>query len=154
MTDLSTQTKGIIISDRWEIITINGDEVVKDHQTGLMWERGNSMGILWTQTESYIANLRTGGFSDWRMPTVDELITLFVGRPEGTKTPPFYKGSGEDGFYWEKGVWKRKGEIFRSLWSSTEVSGNPFFEWCVNFGTGRVYWRNRVGSKPGLKCVR
>jgi len=83
--DLSVKSANIkksLIVGRYEIITINGDEVVNDQKTGLMWQRSNSQKMIWAQAKSYARDFRLGGFSDWRLPTIDELKTLFV--PEWT----------------------------------------------------------------------
>ena len=73
----------MLVADRYEILTIKGGEVVIDHKTGLMWQQDNVEIINWSQANKYAKNLKLGGFSDWRLPTIDELKTLIVGVPEG-----------------------------------------------------------------------
>ncbi|MBF0541356.1 MAG: caspase family protein [Nitrospirae bacterium] len=60
----------------------NGDGTVTDTKTGLMWTQKDSYADLgkcmsWDASKSYISGLKTGGHSDWRMPTVDELKGIF-----------------------------------------------------------------------------
>ncbi|MGO9139398.1 MAG: DUF1566 domain-containing protein [Syntrophales bacterium] len=49
-----------------------------DTKTGLMWaETDNGADIDWQGANSYCKNYRGGGFTDWRMPTQDELAGLY-----------------------------------------------------------------------------
>jgi hypothetical protein len=53
------------------------DGTVLDTRTNLMWAaRDNGAGINWKNAKSYCENSRGGGYSDWRMPTQDELAGL------------------------------------------------------------------------------
>ncbi|MGH1364682.1 MAG: DUF1566 domain-containing protein [Calditrichia bacterium] len=57
-----------------------GGKVVYDWQSGLLWQRsGSAYYMAYSQTRSYVDSLnRVGyaGFSDWRMPTLSEAMTL------------------------------------------------------------------------------
>lgn len=56
----------------------NRDETVADTLTGLMWAaRDNGTDISWDDAEEYCENYTGGGYSDWRMPTVVELMSLY-----------------------------------------------------------------------------
>ena len=51
---------------------------VKDTKTGLMWaSKDNGEDINWRDAKRYCENYRGGGYSDWRMPTWDELAGLY-----------------------------------------------------------------------------
>jgi hypothetical protein len=51
--------------------------VVLDTKTNLMWaSRDNGSGINWLNAKSYCENYRGGGYTDWRIPTQDELAGL------------------------------------------------------------------------------
>jgi hypothetical protein len=51
--------------------------VVLDTKTNLMWAaKDNGNTIDWANAKSYCENYRGGGYSDWRMPTQDELAGL------------------------------------------------------------------------------
>jgi hypothetical protein len=55
------------------------DEAVTDLATGLMWQRWASDGKRWDEVPGYLASLnaaRFGGHSDWRLPTVEESLSL------------------------------------------------------------------------------
>ncbi len=51
---------------------------VLDTKTNLMWaSKDNGAGINWYDAKSYCENYRGGGYTDWRMPTHDELASLY-----------------------------------------------------------------------------
>jgi hypothetical protein len=54
------------------------DGTVLDTRTNLMWAaKDNGAEINWQNAKSYCENYRGGGYSDWRMPTLDELVGLY-----------------------------------------------------------------------------
>jgi len=54
------------------------DGTVLDTLTNLMWAaKDNGSDIDWEKAKSYCENYRGGGFTDWRMPTQDELAGLY-----------------------------------------------------------------------------
>jgi len=51
---------------------------VSDTKTNLMWAaKDNGSDINWANAKSYCENYRGGGYTDWRMPTKDELAGLY-----------------------------------------------------------------------------
>jgi len=54
------------------------DGTVLDTKTNLMWAaKDNGSNINWANAKTYSENYRGGGYSDWRMPTSDELAGLY-----------------------------------------------------------------------------
>jgi hypothetical protein len=52
---------------------------VLDTKKNLMWAaRDNGSNISWTDAKSYCKNYRGGGYTDWRMPTRNELVELEI----------------------------------------------------------------------------
>ena len=69
----------------------NGDGTVTDTQTGLMWARSSSPGDLnWEDAETYSKNPAMDSlylkYDDWRMPTIEELKTLYLKDSKGQET--------------------------------------------------------------------
>jgi len=49
-----------------------------DPVTGLNWtSEDNGTDVNWNQAVAYCTNLRLGGYSDWRLPTIDELVGIY-----------------------------------------------------------------------------
>jgi len=59
----------------------NGNGTVTDHLTGLMWlQKHLDQRKNYQQAIEELKELQTGGFSDWRLPTIFELDTLSFGQ--------------------------------------------------------------------------
>jgi hypothetical protein len=89
---------------------------------GLMWTiKDNDSDVNWFEARDYCTRCRLGGYTDWRLPTIDELTSLYD--PARPTTPrivvPF-----EPVFFW--------------MWSSTmKASANGSASaFCFNFGNG------------------
>ncbi|HJP19013.1 MAG: hypothetical protein CMD96_02140 [Gammaproteobacteria bacterium] len=72
--------KGIRSKDGRFVDNENG--TITDTKTNLMWAKtdsysdlGNCLG--WDESRKYVIRLSTGGYNDWRMPTVKELKSIF-----------------------------------------------------------------------------
>ncbi len=77
-----SQTKKQEAGDGRFIAHDNG--TVLDKKTGLMWAaRDDGKGINKRDLRAYFGNYRAGGYDDWRVPTVDELKTIYD--PTGKK---------------------------------------------------------------------
>ncbi len=64
----------------------NGDGTVTDTKTSLMWAQSSSPGDLtWQDSEIYCRTpaIAAYKYSDWRMPTIEELKTLYMKDAEG-----------------------------------------------------------------------
>ncbi|XXJ18294.1 protein kinase domain-containing protein [Desulfovibrio caledoniensis] len=63
-----------------------GDGTVLERTRGLVWERyGSRYPLTWERANAHVARLNKNGYggrTDWRLPTVAELATLFTGRTE------------------------------------------------------------------------
>lgn len=67
--------------------TLSGDKVVLDYATGLMWQQaGTPKDIKYDKAKEYIDKLNRGkfaGFSDWRLPTLEEAMSLMEREKRG-----------------------------------------------------------------------
>ena len=58
----------------------NRNGTITDRASNLMWQKAGSADLMaWTEAAAYINELnkkRFAGYSDWRIPTLDELLTL------------------------------------------------------------------------------
>ena len=59
-----------------------GNGLIEDTKTGLMWTQKDSYvdlgkSLSWNESSDYVKELSTGGYSDWRLPTIAELKTIY-----------------------------------------------------------------------------
>lgn len=91
-TDMKRQGHSAKIIARSLGFIVYQDGMIEDAKTKLMWPAfDNGKDISWPEADSYCRNYRGGGYSDWRMPTVEELdklyAALFKKKTEGTGAP-------------------------------------------------------------------
>ena len=60
----------------YEVRTAGGKEVVFDPSTNLLWQKGSVPANSWKDALAYCQNLEYAGYSDWRLPNKNELLTL------------------------------------------------------------------------------
>ena len=134
--------------------TDNGDGTITDNVTGLMWEKG-FVRCNFDDAQNFANNATTGGYKDWRVPTIKELYSLIdftgsqgFGRPEESTPPadavPFINTGYFDFEYPSAGRY-----IDVQFISSTEYVGmvmnnqKAFFG--VNFADGRIKGYPQMG---------
>ena len=62
--------------------------IVLDKVTGLIWQRSVSApSYTWTEAKSYCEGLTLAGYSDWRLPTRIELVSLVTGEWNPSRDP-------------------------------------------------------------------
>jgi len=65
----------------------NGDGTVTDTKTNLMWAQYDNLGnINWHDAKAYCEWIILSTYEDWRMPTIDELATLYDLNEKGYKS--------------------------------------------------------------------
>ena len=126
---------------------IKGDWVVIDKESHLMWQQSTadidengkicaSDKITWKKAVSYCQKLNLAGFSDWRLPSFFELLSIIA---LDKKNPVIDLC------------------CFRcricSYWTSTEVKDSPDYVWEIYFYNGNAYWADKNSSRYVL-CVR
>jgi len=122
--DSSRNAAGSFVND----FVNNNNGTVTDKTTGLMWQRGGSSGTLdnWG-AKSYIEQLnkqRFAGYSDWRMPTVEELASLLNTNSGGG----VHMGS----------VFEKKQS---ACWTVDQCDADSSFHlgvWIINFKQGQI----------------
>ncbi len=143
--------------------TLSSDgKTVKDEVTGLTWQKTYDSGTYyWASIQTVVDNLNNqnyGGFNDWRVPTIQELYSLW----DASVGWPYI-----DTDYFDI-IYSNEQELSHAIfWSSdkyTGVMGNisangetPGAELAfgVNFGTGHIKsYSIKVGPKHQVRCVR
>lgn len=115
-----------------ERFTNNSDGTVTDTHTGLMWAaKDNGSLISWRTARSYIQKYRGGGYTDWRMPTLEELASLYD--PNQLNNRGYHITDLID-------------VSAASCWASETVDYKAAR---FNFAYGEVYWMRKSFSGPG-----
>lgn len=109
----------------------NGDGTVTDNNTSLMWaSEDNGTPINWMNAQLYCKAYSGGGYTDWRMPTLDELASLY--EPEENNKYGYH-------------ISKLIETTASSCWAS-ETDGDKAARF--NFTYGTVYWLRQPYSGP------
>jgi hypothetical protein len=113
------------ISHNYQSRSINGNNVVVDHVTGLMWyQSGSDTFIEWNKAKQWLKDLNFrgyAGYNDWRLPTVDEAASLLE---FSSKNKSLYIDN----------VFSRKQ---KQIWTGDKLAGSES-AWLVAFQLGTV----------------
>ncbi len=134
----------------------------KEDRKSLQWSEKSQNAINWDNAKQYCENLTEGGFTDWRLPNIDELRTLIQNHP-GTQTGgtcPISKKSGKLTLRdWKNDCSGRSGNNFSKLgdtdwfWSSSVRSDYSNVAWYVAFSSGYLGYHGKDGNYY-VRCVR
>ena len=118
--------------------TVDGD-TVHDALTGLVWTRETLAGGRrnWAAAQKAASECRINGFTDWRLPTIKELLSIVdYERAESPTIDPSFQC--EPSWYW----------------TSTPVASSPSaFAWYVSFGYGSSGWYGQY-NEGFVRAVR
>ena len=140
-------------AERRYAISTDG-QTVTDKETGLMWMRcslgqswdgsrcaGDAREYTWDDARKAAQNYRYAGYSDWRLPDIEELSSLVY--CSSGRRKKFKAGSGNEGG-WCLGDYHSP-TIFSSaflntpvsnVWSGSPYAGNSYYAWGVDFYGG------------------
>jgi hypothetical protein len=111
---------------RDDIYVVYANGIVKDTKTGLEWKAGPDKNTNWNEARSWVQSLNLDG-GGWRMPTMDELATLYKKGTGSREMTPLLNTTG----------W--------AVWSG-ETKGSSPTRGCFSFYGARRYWGGREYS--------
>ena len=116
----------------------NGNGTITDNLTGLMWTKNANLSgstVSWYQAIYYCNNLTQGGYSDWRLPNVNELESLINDDEANSAT-------------WLNNLGFTNVQSFY-YWSSTTYAVTPGYAWVVFMYGGFVSYDYKSGGYGG-----
>ncbi|WP_295421052.1 DUF1566 domain-containing protein [Sulfurovum sp.] len=114
--------------------------MVKDPRTNLMWEdtpHVKETKITQPKAAKYCSGLKLGGFDDWRLPTIRELLTLVDYRRVEPALLKEFSYVEDESFYWTNTVVADESDAF----------------WGVNFKRGASSKASEYYERY-VRCVR
>ena len=85
-TNASTRLREVARKGNYIAYDDGGEGVVLDTRNKLMWAaKDNGKDINWHDAKKECENYQGGGYTDWRLPTMDELSTLYDGNASSRK---------------------------------------------------------------------
>ena len=100
--------------------TDNGNGTITDTITGLMWQKGDGGERSFESATAYADSLQLGGYSDWRLPLPQEIVSIFNHQKNNPAMDvTFFPSTGAE--YW---------------WTSVHQAGDSTKIWCGNAGGG------------------
>ncbi len=139
--DIPPEIKSRGAINRFVTKTLHRDEIVIDRATGLMWQQTtSSQQMFYSLAKEWINNLNKrsfAGFNDWRLPTLEEAMTLMERSPnnEGLYIDPIFNSK-------------------QRLWIWTADRGEPDSAWYVNFNYGYSKLNRIKSSNNYVRAVR
>lgn len=119
----------------FESTPINDDVIiVTDTKTGFVWQGTYVSGKTWQQALDYCENLTYAGFTDWRLPNKNELVSLL----NDLRYRPVSSFPDMPSQY---------------FWSSSSSKNTTSSAWYVDFDLGNVKTYSKTTSLS-VRCVR
>jgi len=109
----------------------NNDGTITDIKTNLMWEKfGNKNTVIWDEAVKYCEELRLNGYTNWRLPTMEELTSIGCADYSPAIDPAF--------------------DILISVWHWpywTDIDGRVRYYWDMT-------WQGGNNTYAGIRAVR
>lgn len=136
---------GTCVPQSFTVQTISSQQVVVDNNTGLVWQQ-TIKDVTYAQSaaESYCNNLTYAGYSDWRLPTPQELLTIV----DNSKHHPAINTT----YFPDTTIYDP--DIRRYFWSSSTYVNYTSNAWRVNFYYGDVDSNDKTNGRHYVRCVR
>jgi hypothetical protein len=125
--DKYKNSEGEGFNHKYELQKINGDKVVFDQETELMWQQdGSDYDLEFDKAKEYITELnekKFAGFNDWRLPTLEEAMSLM--EPE------------EERYRYINPIFDNRQSV---IWTADEMHDYVQMVWVVDFSHGTCGW--------------
>ncbi len=129
---------GLPHEQKYTVLTVGSDLVVRDEITGLLWQRQlDPRRFAWKDAVDYCDGLTLAGWDDWRLPSRVELVSIL----DLTRTDPSIN---LQAFPDTPGEW---------FWTASRQADDPTKAWFVYFYFGYPDTDPQQNMYPA-RCVR
>ena len=129
----------LVAATSGDFITSFDGKVVTDNRTGLIWQQKKYVGKTWQEALKYCEDSIYAGYSDWRLPNINELASLWDPGKSGSPYSNFPDMPGN------------------RFWSSSTDTHSLKYAWGIDFGSSYVSFWNKTDNRPNtvfVRCVR
>ena len=129
-------------STRFVILTNMNSETVLDRETGLVWEATPSATQqTWNDAQTHCIDLNAGGRTGWRLPTIQELLSIVDRSNSGVGLPSGAPFNVLLSFFWSATTLAADSTFARSVILVSGQAGifrksDAALAWCVRGGQG------------------
>ena len=129
---------------RFEVLADWNSEAVLDKETGLVWEKSPALiDMLWSGARLYCYDKVLDGRKGWRLPTIEELLSLVDTSMANPSLPSGHPFSGYPNW---------------NFWSSSTHEVTTSSAWKIEMSNGSVFIKDKEGcyisNCPSAWCVR
>jgi hypothetical protein len=125
---------GLLYAD----FTRNDDSTVTDNATGLIWQDDTSEQMAWEAAIDSCEDLELGGYTDWRLPNLNELTSLVDDTTCGPAISEVFQHTVDEVFYW----------------SATTTESNTSKAWTIYSFCGLQAASAKTSTSRYVRCVR
>ena len=113
------------------------DDTVVESRTGLIWDRRETTTRTWQDALAYCENLNHDGKTDWRLPSLNELLTLVdYEKASLPRVNPAFDGA-----------------LASPYWTSATLGRDASRAFMLHFGTTRYEFARKTNSF-NIRCAR
>ena len=129
----------LISSANADFVRNDKEKIVTDNATQMMWQDNEytlTVKRSWQNAIKECEASELGGYTDWRLPTKQELVTIVDSTKKDIKLDEAFKN--------------RSSYVY---WSSSKPKGNLPLAWRVDFDDGKAHWGAQRFAFL-VRCVR
>ncbi len=128
-------------TNKYKSRVINRSKVVNDRATGLMWhQRGSFKPLSLSNAKDWVKRLnrsRYAGFNNWRLPTLEEALSLLEKKK----------------YYGNLQIFNVFSSIQKAIWTG-DINTEEDSNWIVSFSKGRVRSTSLFANRSYVRPVR
>ena len=139
-------------SPRFQTIRINNAEIVRDLESGIIWQKKWSGNLRWIDSMVLCENSSYAGFYDWRMPNINELTSLADHKNGGVSNFPGFESDLSEPYFWSSST-----NDYENEYSSSYEDEMLYYSHTLDISDGRnvnIQITDYCGVVANALCIR